>query len=933
MQKYFSKLALLLSLCLFQPAFSQTRGTIQGTIHDKETGEALPMVNVVVQGTYYGAASDPSGNFIIRNINPGIYTLMVSMIGYTQVQPTGVKVHAGQITVLSFKLSPTILALGQEVMVVGAKPLFDLEETSSRKMLSSSEIKNAVVEKLEDVVATQVGVVQMDQGIHIRGGRTYENALLLDGLSVQDPLSGTGFGLNVSTDAIEEMEVITGGFNAEYGQAMSGVVNIRTREGSRNFHGRLSLKRDYLGNFNADIPLVGTFSQQSRFSFLTDVVEANLQGPLRGDKVTFFCNFYMFLSNDYTRYAAKQLSSSIFYGKKFAPRQMNDWSGLMKITWRPNPAYKLAISANQSASINQNTRSLQTNLEYVEPGPGYPYEFQQNLDNFNTFTHLNNQLGVTWTHTLNTRTFYELRLSRYMAQLRSDLNGKHWSDYEEPFDIVTYPIEYFLPPDSNAIFVFPGDGFYDYGNSFTWHDHFVMDYTLKGDLTYHHNQRHKLKAGMEMTYREMQLIDIYAPWYGDLGLNNDIYQVFPNFGAAYLQDNIMFKGLIANLGIRFDYWFPGKYVEDAIDNPAVITISDETRRRFKSESYNFLGRSWKGRISPRIGISHPISDNQMLFFSYGHFSKLPRPQFVYAKLGALSSKSTFQKFGNPNLNPETTVAYELGIKHKFTENDVLTVSAYYKDIFDYVTTVSFRGQGRLAGRSFITYLNLDYSRARGLELEYKKRAGQYFSGSISGAYSIATGKSSNSDDALLVARGDLEEKPITENFLIWDRPWQVNSNLTLYIPEGKALRIWKVRIPEKWRLNLHFFAEAGKRYTPYYSIGTLANGRPEYQVDIDKPYSQVAENWKWVNVNFQKDFDLKKIKCTFFVEVMNLFNWKSSNLINPITGRAYKFGDPTPNSWNDPLYPDRQGPVEPFPFNPARYRTPRNTRFGFAITF
>ena len=119
----------------------------------------------------------------------------------------------------------------------------------------------------------------------------------------------------------------------------------------------------------------------------------------------------------------------------------------------------------------------------------------------------------------------------------------------------------------------------------------------------------------------------------------------------------------------------------------------------------------KLNLSPRLGISHPITNNQTLFFSYGHFSKRPKPQFVYAKLTPQAAQSTFQKFGNPNLNPETTVAYELGIRNQFTNNDVLTVTAYYKNIYDYVATKSILiNSGRIIGQSFITYFNQDYAR-------------------------------------------------------------------------------------------------------------------------------------------------------------------------------------------------------------------------------
>ncbi|MFZ5515580.1 MAG: TonB-dependent receptor [Candidatus Zhuqueibacterota bacterium] len=943
-------LCLWLGLSLVTSGFSQTKGTIRGQVLDAETKTGLPSVNVLVQGTYSGAATDMDGNFTIPNVSPGDFTLQFSMIGYTMVQKTGVKVVAGEVTQVVVELTSTVLALGQEVMVIGEKPLFNIDETSSRRTLTSSEIEKTTLKSVKDIVAAQVGVIKTDDEIHIRGGRTYENAFLLDGISVQDPLSGTGFGLRLSTDAIEEVEIITGGFNAEYGQAMSGIVDVKTKEGSEVYHASISYKRDNIGVFDKDTPIIGSLSKDSPYSFNTDVVELSLYGPepltrtilpSLGLKIPgslyFFTNAYMYISDDFTKVTADQLYSSTFHGETFAPRQMNNWSGMAKITWRIDPSHKLIASYNQSVTINQNTQSLQTNLEYVPPGPGYPYEYEKNLDNFNTFTHLNNQFSLHWTQTVSNKTFFEIKLSRYFANLRSDLRGQHWTTYQEPKDIVTQPIQYYFSPDSTAIYVIPGDGFWDYGNSDTWHDHYVEDYTLKFDISSHRSERHKMKAGIEMNYREMQLIDIYRPWFGELGLNNDIYKVHPNFGAAYIQDNITFRGLIANLGLRFDYWFPGEYVDDAVKDPEVITISDATRQAYTDETYSLFGHRWKGRLSPRIGVSHPITDNQMLFFSYGHFSKMPRPQFVYAKLGRYSAKSTFQKFGNPNLNPETTVAYELGLKHKFTENDVFTVTTYYRDIFDYVTTVSFRGSGRLAGRSFITYMNLDYSRSRGVEIEYKKRAGRYFTGSFSFSYSIATGKSSNPDDALLVAQGSLEEKPITENFLIWDRPIQGAASFNLFMPKENTPAFYGWKIPGNWNFNLRVTLQSGKRYTPYYFTGSYLESstdlRPEYRSDVDNPYSEIADYWMWADLNLEKYYKIARLNVIFSIEVLNVFNRKNSNIINPVTGQAYEYGDPTPNSWNDPLYPDVQAPLDPYPYNPARYLNPRNIKLGFKLRF
>jgi outer membrane receptor protein involved in Fe transport len=962
---------MMFSLLLFvvDISFSQTRGLIRGKVLDSKTDEGLPGANVVIKGTYYGASTDIDGNFIIQNVSPGQYTLEVSMIGYTITQQTGVKVIPGQDAELTIKLEETVLAIGQEVVIIGERPLFSLDETSTRRAVTADELKTQVVESAEDVVANQVGVVKTDNEIHIRGSRSYESAFLVDGVSVQDPLAGTGFGLKLSTSAIHEMEVLTGGFNAEYGQAMSGVINVSTKDGGDVYNGFLSYKNDYFG-LNSD---------KLSTSFNTDIVEFTLSGPepltkllslagLNLGEFSFFANGYMQIFNDYTKRHAKQLYSSTFYGTRFAPRQFNEWYGIIKLTWKPNSTNKFKLSANGSVSINQNTQSLQTNLEYVAPGPGYPYEFEKNLDNFNVFTHRNDQISLSWVRTLSSKAFFEVKASRFFTNLRSDANGKSWEKYSKPVDLVKPPFIYKYKTDTTraqdgtiiridtvSVNVAQGDGFYDVGNGFTWHDHFSEEYTVKADITYHYSNEHKFKAGLEHTYKHIQLVDIYQPWIKPFGQNNDMYIVYPSVGSGYIQDNITFSGLILNLGVRLDYWAPGKYVEDAIDNENLDTITDETRKRFEEDTFGIFGSRVKARLSPRIGISHPISDNQMLFFSYGHFSKWPRPQFIYAKLNPRSAKTDYPRYGNPNLNAETTVAYELGLKNKFTENDVLTVTLYYKDIFDYVTTLNAIGtKGRYAGSSFTTYANLDYSRSRGIELEYKKRTGKYFSGSINTSFSIATGKSSTPDDNALVAQGRLPEKPIKEVFLIWDRPFQGSLNMNFSVPKKQGLDFPVLRYFDDWNLSARWFMQSGKRYTPYLIIRS-SSGKVDYLEDRDNPYNKIGEGvslsklftnfngknlkkyfrsyWSWVDFNFEKYFKFYGLNFTFSIEVLNLFNWKNSNIINPITGRAYQYGDPVPIDWNDPLNPDFQAPVKPFPDNPARYLTSRNIKAGLSVEF
>lgn len=929
----------IFSLLISTSIFAQGTGVLSGTVKDLKTGDALPGVNIILKGTYYGAATDINGKFRINNISAGNYNVDISLIGYKTTQYTGISIENNKIKELDVKLEETVLTLDQDVVVIGEKPLLDVEETQSKKTITKDDLDIAVIENISDIVTQQSGVVKSDNSIHIRGGRSYENAFLLDGVSVQDPLAGTGFGLQLSANAIEEVEVITGGYNAEFGQATSGVVNVRTREGGQKYSGSFSYKKDNLGD------------KTSNHVFNTDIIEGNVSGPepitsfilpalgidLPGE-VTFFGSFYTGLTDGitqgYFKPTANQLYSSIFNGTKFAPRAENNWFWLGKLTYKYSPTLKFYYSFNQSVNINQNSQSLQSNLEYVEPSPGYQYNYQYILDDANTFTHNNKYHSFGITHTLSSKTFYEFKINSFYTNLRADANGKDWYLYTEPKDIVTFPIEYYNI-DRDTIGVIPGDGFWDVGNPYTWRDHYVQEFSVRGDLTNFFDEKNKFKAGFNFQFQEMQVIDIYKPWVGELGLNNDIYKVYPAMGSLYAQDNINFSGMILNFGLRLDYWFPGKYVDDAVENPDVITIPDEIRSDYKDETFAwFGGRRFKARLSPRLGISHPVSDNQTLFFSYGHFSKWPKPQFVYAKLDPLNAQSSFQKFGNPNLNPETTVAYELGLKTQFSLDDVLTITAYYKDIFDYVNTRTAKiVSPRFAAESFITYVNSDYARSRGLEFEYRKRLGKWFNGTASFTYAIVTGKSSSADEGVLVLQGDLNES-IKEQYVPWDRPITASLSTSFYVEKNNPVFGFAPGILDDYNLYLRFFFQSGKRYTPAVFTGSVdEQGRSEYEYVVGERYTEVGDNWFWVDLNFEKYFQLMDMKFSVFLEVNNLLDKQNSAIINPVTGRAYELGDNVPSSWNDPRYPDLQAPISSYPFNPARYLTRRNIKFGVSLRF
>ena len=245
------KNANLLSLILyltFLPiiAFGGTTGKIDGTITDAATGEALPGVNVVLDGTTMGAATDLNGYYFVLNVSPGTYSLKVLMIGYQVQTIQNVKVSVDMTTNIDLKLSETVLDAGTEVTIVAERPIVQKDMTSSLSAVGADEIESMPVQEVADILELQAGLVRDGVGgIHVRGGRTGEVAYWVDGIAATDNYAGD-LGIEVENSSVQELQVISGTFNAEYGQAMSAIVNIVTKEGGPQYTGEIS---GYVGDY------------------------------------------------------------------------------------------------------------------------------------------------------------------------------------------------------------------------------------------------------------------------------------------------------------------------------------------------------------------------------------------------------------------------------------------------------------------------------------------------------------------------------------------------------------------------------------------------------------------------------------------------------------------------------------------------------------
>lgn len=981
------KLILTLLLFVSVPALvlAQQTGTISGRITEAGTDEPLIGVNLRIVGSSLGAATNIDGEYSINKVRAGEYNVEITYVGFERVLLTGIRVVAGETTTLDYKLREQVLSADEEVVVVGEAPIFDVEKSTTSSKISRSEIEAAPIQKVEDAVALQSGVVKDPTGLYIKGGRAYETGYVVDGVSAQDPLAGTGFGLDMGSNAFSSVEVITGGVGAEYGDVTSGVVNVQTRDGSENYEGSFSHKRDNAGS--------NVMSNES--NYFMDTYEFSLGGPelitqklmpalglnLPGE-LYFFATGQVDISDGYTKLSADKINSSIVDNSFWTPRQGNRWNGMFKLTYNIKPGVRLQAAYQRSLTVNQNTRMLQITGANTQVQPGFQFAYSNGfLDNANTYTHDSNLSYVKWTQTLSNTSFYELQVSRLFTRLRADANGRDWRpeniDSEfDPESINTYPAEEFSGTD-DFTYVLAGPGYYNNGGIATlWHDHFAEEVTTKGSITKFFNERqNQLVFGFEFKFNDYQWIDITRPWIGApinigdgqtsqtfrVGETFDAWRVKPKRGAFYITDKIRYNGLIANIGARLQYWAPGRYVDDAVartlDENSFSTIPRFIAENYMDETVDLFGMRYKFRFLPKVNVSFPVRENQVLFFNYGHSTRIPHPSYVYAGLDPFyQDQSDLPDLGNPNLNPEVDISYEIGLRNQITSNDALNISAFWRDKYDFVTTEIIRVEdvdGRITTKAF--RINGDYARSRGVEVTYIKRYRDILRGQLSFTYSRAEGLSSTNDDNLSGINNSQDIGNNVETPLAWDRPFDIKGNITFTYDRENPL--FGLKPLNEFQMFLSAVWRSGTRYTPYEFVGNernpvtgQRNWRPIYErvEDPAKRFSRVGPAWFFMDFNVRKWFEVGGTKIATFLEVSNLLNNKSSVIINPVTGEGYKQypTDPqalvalrsdrsydVPTGVRDPRYIDPTDNGLPAYDNPANYLEQRHIVFGLSIQF
>ncbi len=602
----------------FSLLLAGTTGKIAGTIFDAQSGEPLAGVNVYLANTTFGAASDLDGYFYIINVPPGTYTLIAQMVGYGEYRLKNVQVSADRTTNVSIRLKPQALE-GEVIEVVADKIKVQKDLTASEVSVNAQKIEAMPVRSITEIIALQAGIVKdSDNRIHIRGGRATEVSYMVDGVQILDPLN-RGWGVNIDDQAIEELKTISGTFNAEYGQALSGVINIVTKKGSDHFQWNFTA---YLGDYfslddshfyvmdNArwaraagealarenkmivfDFSSYGDDLQKiyKQKPYLTHQaylnrfepwkhqdVQLNLSGPLpfTAKRVKYF------LSARYTNHPGFVFGKRYFMPWGFRSPAMDtvhtfklpdnklvplnkskNWSGQLKLFYQVSPTVELSYG-------------LYVNQNYSFGTAGYHFKYVPDAGKHyytNVYTHIAGLKQV-----LSSSTFYEIKASLYQ---------KHHENYmyKNPYDYRYMPnktsdFELYVFGREMADYISltqnPNDFAY-FGNPLDRGKEDVKYYSLKFDFTSQVSRNHLLKFGISSVFHDLSnewyTLQFSEETYRPLipGLNSPFHEKYhfkPREFAAYVQDKIEFKDFIVNLGLRYDYFnSDGNILADPMD--------------------------------------------------------------------------------------------------------------------------------------------------------------------------------------------------------------------------------------------------------------------------------------------------------------------------------------------------------------------------------
>ena len=896
----------------------------------------------------------------MTNIPPRGYDVKVELTGYGSETVEGAKVLAGLTTTLNFALKTAEVVTLEGITVTATKPLIKRDVTQTTRIIEAEDIAAMPRDTVNGILETQAGVSVLNStgSLHVRGGRSMEVKYLIDGIPVNDPI-GRGLGVHISTNAIEQMEVITGGFNAEYGDAQSGVINLITKAGSQKFSGRVRYRvgqwathhgdplyspwRDPDNEFRAVAiePFRGIFFGKPydyQTSYGGDAATVAELAEREGDTQVVFTEIAPGVYADRTenpllpvidmetgepqvnpdtgetimaRQPYKDADGTVIdYEKKQVKLldgyivDLNQYSNLYNDTkdydlspshigefalsgpiWGNRLTFSFASQLRQDESYLPNDDGLGYTLQgkmKFEVTPSIKLTASGLFDQRETHSYGGSlrfwpsaipvgtrnarSLSAQLSHNINSGTFYTLTFGQFHRSVEANQPGKVWDPLNKTFDENAWdPDKFFEQNQAEGRIRNPLQQAYNdttyfiAGDDNGWTERDATTSILKGDFASQVNANHFIQTGIEFSAHD--IYNLGTTNYGSSNLYMEFYDVTPSSMSVYAQDKMEYAGMIVNAGVRYELYNPdGASPKNPLDP---LELSDDGTIKLDKSTYKVglpiikdpVEASTKHMLAPRLGISFPITDRAKLHFTYGHYYQIPQGDDLYENL-SFDMRGAIRRRGNPDLDPEKTVAYEVGIAQQLTDDLTIDLTGFTKDIDKLVSSVHVD-----ITNDYSYFINDIYGRVQGFEVSIRKwrTGGSPVSGMLNYTYSVAKGKGSSRNLGYLTYYRQQPE--VTESHpLAWDQRHVLSGTLDIQLPFASAV-------------NFVGRYGSGLPYTP--------NPSAPIKPDINSKRYPPTYN---VDALISKRSRIGGLTYTFFADIRNIFNTKNLyNLIDAVT--------------------------------------------------
>ncbi len=914
-------LATLVFLCVGATlSWGATTGGISGVITDAQSGEPVVGATVMVMGTSLGASTDVDGRYMIINVPVDTYTLQLSSVGYATVEISNVSVSLDLTTYQSQTMSSEATDIGTTIRVVAERKLIIEDKTTSVNIVTRDELLAMPTRGFEQVVGIQNSVVRMNSNagvrqrgfragtatgseINMRGGRPSEVAYYVDGFSQQDPLTGISTA-NINNNAIKEVQVTSGAFSAEYGHVASGIVNVTTNSGGDEYHGNVEVLTDNLaGEFGYD-------------SFDHNYYSGDFSGPIPGltDGFFFFSGERRYLgdrepsSKMYDITAEFGLADDLANPWRKPANSLAGWSYQGKIDYNFSPNLKLGLSGNGSIDKWQRYTHNYLNPDYLEQIRYSRLYEDKNLG-----------LNAKITHTLNAETFYNFSASWFQTT-RFLGDGVIWDDYDsyerafanpeqDAYQLFQEGTTHWLSDDT-SLHITPGS---DEDSLLGYDPHYYNNFLdrrsaylgLKGRITSQVNSSNTVTAGFDFQRHTLRRYRDLNPTttggYSARNINNygfdtlgnvvdsDNYEAstkHPMNLGVFVQDRLEYRGLIVQVGLRFDY-FDYKAL-GLIDPELPFDPGGNGMADVFIDEGDLEATEKFTRISPRLGISFPISDKTQMHINYGIFYQRPDLTNLYTNYNFMSARlgaGSYFPFPSPKLEPETVTQYEVGMDHQLGENVAFNLTAYYKDVKE-LTQIFHQAAIPTA---YDYYSNEDFGTIKGVDFSLNMRRTRGISASLRYSLSYASGTGSFSQSTYNIAWKNPGATPKVTNPLDYDQRHSIIGMMDFRTGDGEGPRIGEYYPLENLGFNVLFQMASGLPYTPSLVYDAVAS--KSVAQNPTGPINSAHMPWTMsLDIKVERKFTVAGYEVIPYLVVKNLLNHENITTVYEGTGKPYSTG-------------------------------------------